>query len=104
MIAACEILVKLLLLASAYSTNLLSDRHILIDLKLLLKASYPDMSEVLKAEKDFSAEVDKQLPQAEELAKTNVQAAIEKLLLLEKQARQVSVSPVILCLHAHLKC
>lgn len=60
------------------------------------------MSEVLKAEKDFSAEVDKQLPQAEELAKSNVQAAIEKLLLLEKQARQVSICSALLCAHAHL--
>jgi hypothetical protein len=71
-------------------------------LKVLAKACSSEMSEVLKAEKDFSAEVDKQLPQAEELAKSNVQAAIEKLLLLEKQARQVSASSVLPRAHAHL--
>ncbi|KAF2003811.1 hypothetical protein P154DRAFT_543603 [Amniculicola lignicola CBS 123094] len=46
--------------------------------------------EVLKADKDFSKETDKIIPEAEELAKSNVQAAIEKLLLLEKQTRQAS--------------
>ncbi|KAF2273643.1 uncharacterized protein EI97DRAFT_423795 [Westerdykella ornata] len=44
----------------------------------------------LKAEKDFSKEVDKLLPEAEELGSSNPQAAIEKLLPLEKQTRQAS--------------
>ncbi|PNY23072.1 26S proteasome non-ATPase regulatory subunit 12 [Tolypocladium capitatum] len=49
------------------------------------------MSEgALKPEKDFSKEVDKQLPEAETLAKTNLQGAIEKLTALEKQTRQAS--------------
>ncbi|PTB64737.1 hypothetical protein BBK36DRAFT_1123028 [Trichoderma citrinoviride] len=50
------------------------------------------MSEAtLKPEKDFSKEVDKQLPEAEALAKqTNLQGAIEKLAALEKQTRQAS--------------
>ncbi|KAK7513498.1 PCI domain-containing protein [Phyllosticta citriasiana] len=46
--------------------------------------------EVLRAEKDFSKEVDAALPEAEKLAETNLQAAIEKLLALEKQTRQAS--------------
>ncbi|KAM0253272.1 hypothetical protein ACHAQJ_007368 [Trichoderma viride] len=49
------------------------------------------MSEaILKPEKDFSKEVDQQLPEAETLAKTNLQGAIEKLAALEKQTRQAS--------------
>jgi len=49
------------------------------------------MSEqTLKPEKDFSKEVDKQLPEAEALAKTDIHAAIEKLSVLEKQTRQAS--------------
>ncbi|GAB0135914.1 hypothetical protein EsDP_00004236 [Epichloe bromicola] len=49
------------------------------------------MSEgLLKPEKDFSKEVDKQLPEAESLAKVNLQGAIEKLTALEKQTRQAS--------------
>ncbi|KAM0521774.1 hypothetical protein ACHAPE_002335 [Trichoderma viride] len=49
------------------------------------------MSEAtLKPEKDFSKEVDQQLPEAETLAKTNLQGAIEKLAALEKQTRQAS--------------
>ncbi|KAL6882954.1 PCI domain-containing protein [Trichoderma longibrachiatum] len=49
------------------------------------------MSEAnLKPEKDFSKEVDQQLPEAEALAKTNLQGAIEKLAALEKQTRQAS--------------
>ncbi|POR30886.1 26S proteasome non-ATPase regulatory subunit 12 [Tolypocladium paradoxum] len=49
------------------------------------------MSEgALKPEKDFSKEVDQQLPEAETLAKTNLQGAIEKLTALEKQTRQAS--------------
>ncbi|KAK1758608.1 26S proteasome non-ATPase regulatory subunit 12 [Echria macrotheca] len=43
-----------------------------------------------KPEKDYSKEVDKQIPEAEELAKTDIHAAIEKLSLLEKQTRQAS--------------
>ncbi|PQE15018.1 26S proteasome non-ATPase regulatory subunit 12 protein [Rutstroemia sp. NJR-2017a BVV2] len=46
--------------------------------------------QVLKPDKDFSKEVDKQLPEAEQLAQTNVQGAIEKLTVLEKQTRQAS--------------
>ncbi|KAJ6788289.1 hypothetical protein PWT90_08575 [Aphanocladium album] len=49
------------------------------------------MSEgTLKPEKDFSKEVDEQLPQAEKLASSNLQGAIEKLAALEKQTRQAS--------------
>ncbi|KID86806.1 26S proteasome non-ATPase regulatory subunit 12 [Metarhizium guizhouense ARSEF 977] len=44
----------------------------------------------LKPEKDFTKEVDQQLPEAETLAKTNLQGAIEKLTALEKQTRQAS--------------
>ncbi|KAK0703449.1 PCI domain-containing protein [Lasiosphaeria miniovina] len=44
----------------------------------------------LKPEKDFSKETDKQIPEAKQLAKTDVQAAIEKLSVLEKQTRQAS--------------
>ncbi|KAI5282909.1 hypothetical protein KEM54_002482 [Ascosphaera aggregata] len=45
---------------------------------------------LLKAEKDYSKEVDAVLPEAQELAKTNVHDAIEKLLVLEKPCRQAS--------------
>lgn len=62
--------------------------------------------QVLKPDKDFSKEVDKQIPEAEQLAQvyycdftsqkgetnrlqTNVTGAIEKLTALEKQTRQV---------------
>ncbi|KAH6605249.1 26s proteasome non-atpase regulatory subunit 12 [Trichoderma cornu-damae] len=49
------------------------------------------MSEAtLKPEKDFSKEVDQQVPEAEALGKTNLQGAIEKLAALEKQTRQAS--------------
>ncbi|WAO85627.1 Hypothetical protein NCS54_00287400 [Fusarium falciforme] len=50
------------------------------------------MSEgALKPEKDFSKEVDQQLPEAEKLAASNnLQGAIEKLAALEKQTRQAS--------------
>ncbi|KAJ2972715.1 hypothetical protein NQ176_g7002 [Zarea fungicola] len=49
------------------------------------------MSEgTLKPEKDFSKEVDVQLPEAEKLASSNLQGAIEKLAALEKQTRQAS--------------
>ncbi|KAL2257732.1 hypothetical protein VTK26DRAFT_9252 [Humicola hyalothermophila] len=43
-----------------------------------------------KPERDFTKEVDAQLPEAEQLAKTDIQAAIEKLSILEKQTRQAS--------------
>ncbi|OJJ43450.1 hypothetical protein ASPZODRAFT_19543 [Penicilliopsis zonata CBS 506.65] len=46
--------------------------------------------QVLKPEKDFSKDADKIIPEAEQLGKTDAQAAIDKLLLLEKQARQAS--------------
>lgn len=45
--------------------------------------------QLFKPEKDYNKEVDKQLPEAEELAKDNVQAALEKLSALEKHTRQV---------------
>ncbi|KAI1343508.1 PCI domain-containing protein [Xylariaceae sp. FL0016] len=44
----------------------------------------------LKPEKDLSKEADKQIPEAEKLAKSDIQGAIEKLALFEKQARQAS--------------
>ncbi|KAJ4298674.1 proteasome regulatory particle subunit [Collariella sp. IMI 366227] len=43
-----------------------------------------------KPERDFSKETDKQIPEAEALAKTDIHAAIEKLAALEKQTRQAS--------------
>lgn len=43
-----------------------------------------------KPDKDFTKEVDQQIPQAELLAKNNLQGAIEQLALLEKQTRQAS--------------
>ncbi|KAF7877320.1 hypothetical protein EAF04_001003 [Stromatinia cepivora] len=46
--------------------------------------------QIRKPDKDFSKEVDTQLPEAEQLAQTNVQGAIEKLTVLEKQTRQAS--------------
>lgn len=45
---------------------------------------------LLKPEKDFTKEADKLIPEAEALAKTDVQGAIDKLLVLEKQTRQAS--------------
>lgn len=45
---------------------------------------------ILKPERDFSEETNKQVPEALELAKSNVQAAIEKLSVLEKSTRQAS--------------
>ena len=47
--------------------------------------------QLFKPEKDYTKEVDKQIPEAEELAKDNVQAALEKLSALEKHTRQVRV-------------
>lgn len=62
---------------------------------------------IVKADKDFTKDVDKQLPEAEQLAQVcyrrlnededahksqnSTQAAIDKLLVLEKQTRQVSM-------------
>jgi len=43
-----------------------------------------------KPDKDFSKEVDSQLPEAQALSKSNLLAAIEKLSSLEKQTRQAS--------------
>ncbi|KAH0304212.1 PCI-domain-containing protein, partial [Aureobasidium melanogenum] len=47
----------------------------------------------LKADRDYTNEVDKAIPEAQDLAKSNVQGAIEKLLALEKQTRQASDLP-----------
>lgn len=44
----------------------------------------------LKAEKDFSETLDEQFPQIDTLATDDYRAAVEKLLLLEKQTRQAS--------------
>ena len=44
---------------------------------------------ILKPDKDFSKDADKVIPEAEALAKEDLQKAIDKLLGLEKQARQV---------------
>jgi 26S proteasome regulatory subunit N5 len=44
---------------------------------------------VLKADKDFSKDADKIIPEAEALAQKDLQKAIDKILALEKQARQV---------------
>ncbi|KAI4258185.1 MAG: hypothetical protein L6R42_005257 [Xanthoria sp. 1 TBL-2021] len=46
--------------------------------------------QLFKPDKDFSKEADKIIPEAQELAKDNVQAALEKLSGLEKSARQAS--------------
>ncbi|KAI9842963.1 MAG: hypothetical protein M1837_006700 [Sclerophora amabilis] len=46
--------------------------------------------QIMKPDRDFTKEVDSQLPEAQELAKTNVQAAIDKLITTEKQTRQAS--------------
>ncbi|KAI4261796.1 MAG: hypothetical protein L6R35_007400, partial [Caloplaca aegaea] len=46
--------------------------------------------QLFKPDKDFSKEADKVIPEAQELAKDNVQAALEKLAALEKSARQAS--------------
>ncbi|KAK4157008.1 hypothetical protein C8A00DRAFT_30101 [Chaetomidium leptoderma] len=43
-----------------------------------------------KPERDYSKEADKQIPEAEQLAKTDIHAAIEKLSVFEKQTRQAS--------------
>ena len=49
--------------------------------------------QVIKADKDFTKDVDKLLPEADELAKSSLQQAIDKLLVLEKQTRQASDLP-----------
>ncbi|KAI4191964.1 MAG: hypothetical protein LQ346_004546 [Caloplaca aetnensis] len=46
--------------------------------------------QLFKPDKDFTKEADKIIPEAQELAKDNVQAALEKLAGLEKSARQAS--------------
>ncbi|KAI1263414.1 PCI domain-containing protein [Xylariaceae sp. FL1019] len=43
-----------------------------------------------KPEKDFTKEADTLIPEAEKLAKNDIQAAIEKLTVFEKQTRQAS--------------
>lgn len=43
-----------------------------------------------KPERDYTKETDKQIPEAEQLAKTDIHSAIEKLAALEKQTRQAS--------------
>lgn len=50
------------------------------------------MSEVklFKPEKDYSKDADKLIPESQELAKTNLQAAIDKLSVLEKHTRQAA--------------
>ncbi|OAP60933.1 hypothetical protein AYL99_05935 [Fonsecaea erecta] len=45
---------------------------------------------IFKPEKDFTKDADKILPEAEALAKKDIHKAIDKILLLEKQARQSS--------------
>ncbi|KAL9619306.1 MAG: hypothetical protein Q9160_006071 [Pyrenula sp. 1 TL-2023] len=45
---------------------------------------------LFKPEKDFTKEADRLIPETKELAQQNVQSAIDKLLVLEKQARQAS--------------
>ncbi|MCJ1429426.1 hypothetical protein MMC29_007340 [Sticta canariensis] len=45
---------------------------------------------ILKPDKDFSKEADKQILEAQELANSNILAAIEKLSVLEKSTRQAS--------------
>ena len=44
---------------------------------------------IIKADKDFSKDADKIIPEAESLAKKDLQKAIDKIIALEKQARQV---------------
>jgi 26S proteasome regulatory subunit N5 len=45
---------------------------------------------LLKADKDWSKEADKVIPEAESLAQNDLQKAIDNLLALEKKARQSS--------------
>lgn len=45
---------------------------------------------LFKPDKDYTKEVDELVPQAQESAKTDTHAAVEKLLVLEKQTRQAS--------------
>ena len=44
---------------------------------------------LFKPEKDFSKEADKVIPEAEALAKKDIQKGIDKIIVLEKQSRQV---------------
>jgi hypothetical protein len=56
-----------------------------------LHAAAAMSGEIIKADKDFTKEVDAALPEAEKQAQNGqVQAAVEKLLALEKQTRQSS--------------
>jgi len=45
---------------------------------------------LFKPDKDFTKEADRVIPEAESLAKKNLQQAVEKLIALEKQSRQSS--------------
>ena len=45
---------------------------------------------IMKADKDFTKDADKIIPEAEALAKKNLQQAVDKLMGLEKQSRQAS--------------
>jgi 26S proteasome regulatory subunit N5 len=45
---------------------------------------------LLKADKDWSKEADKVIPEAESLAQSDLQKALDNLLALEKKARQSS--------------
>jgi len=45
---------------------------------------------LFKPDKDFTKDADKIIPEAESLAKKNLQQAVEKLTSLEKQSRQSS--------------
>jgi hypothetical protein len=44
---------------------------------------------LFKPEKDFTKEADKVIPEAEALAKKDIQKGIDKIIVLEKQSRQV---------------
>lgn len=44
---------------------------------------------LFKPEKDYTKEADKVIPEAEALAKKDVQKGIDKIIILEKQSRQV---------------
>ena len=52
-----------------------------------------DSGQVIKADKDFTKEVDKLIPEVEEIAQRDPQLAIDKILVLEKQTRQASDLP-----------
>ena len=52
-------------------------------------AGTSSLTEVTKMEVDYSATCDQKIPEAEALAKTNLQEAIDMLVALEKQTRIV---------------